>query len=332
MKLKEDAPATTRRRKRKYIQIILFLSAALHVLLLLIFFSFEFQKKMKAIKALLKKLPPPTKRELPASLKPRKSNFGTFVFYEQEPQIIPKKLPEQQPEQKEAPPVQPQKSKVVQKKKPPTKKLVQKKKHLKQRPAPIKPKAPKKKLAQKKTLNKSLLDKIQKIKEKQAQLASLEKQKKELKKQIKRRQPKKKKKRNIIAMTRGFIENIKHKGNDWLERKGDDNKRPSFEELKYLSYEQRINWQLQSSWKRHFARGANAKLLQGKAIIDFTLDAHGNIIKLQLLQSSGHKELDDVILESTKRAAPFPPLPKHFNSPTYSTGRIIHVQARTFGF
>ncbi|MFH0898725.1 MAG: energy transducer TonB [bacterium] len=141
-----------------------------------------------------------------------------------------------------------------------------------------------------------------------------------------------KKPRNIIAMTRGFIENRIHKGDDWLERKGDDKKRPSFEELKYLSYEQHINWQLQAAWKRHYAHQSYIHPLEGQAIISFIIDAQGNVSKLELLQSSGIQKLDDIILENTRRAAPFPPLPKHFNTSSYPTGRIIHVQAQSFGF
>ncbi|MFA5306165.1 MAG: hypothetical protein WC365_01830, partial [Candidatus Babeliales bacterium] len=85
--------------------------------------------------------------------------------------------------------------------------------------------------------------------------------------------------RNIIALTKGFIE--KHygeEGTDLIDRDGDPNKRPSFEELKYLSYESNINWCLQAAWKQNFSRRMMAHYPpRMEAVIEFTLDEHGAI-------------------------------------------------------
>jgi len=140
------------------------------------------------------------------------------------------------------------------------------------------------------------------------------------------------KKRNIIAMTKGFIENLKDEGNDWLERKGDDNKRPSFEELKYISYEEKITWGLQASWKQSFEHSPLHDLNHNDAVIDFSIDDQGNLVNCEMLQSTGNADLDRMIIKNTKLASPFPPLPKHFNTKLYRTGRIIHVYPRNLGF
>ncbi|MFC1895003.1 TonB family protein [Candidatus Dependentiae bacterium] len=138
--------------------------------------------------------------------------------------------------------------------------------------------------------------------------------------------------RSIIKMTKGFVDNLKDKGNDWLERKGDDNKKPSFEELKYLSYEQKIQWQLQSSWKQNFAYRQNKKLLEGKAVVEFIILLDGSVTCVKILQQSGNNEIDHLIIKSIKLAAPFPPLPKHFGKDNYKTGRIFHVTCRKLHF
>lgn len=141
-------------------------------------------------------------------------------------------------------------------------------------------------------------------------------------------------KRSIIALTKGFIE--KHcgeEGTDLIDRDGDPNKRPSFEELKYLSYESNISWCLQAAWKQNFSRRMMARYPPHmEAVIEFTLDKHGTITHSNMLQSTGYKEIDSMIMENTKLASPFPPLPKHFGTSNYVTGRIIQVYTDTSNF
>ncbi len=137
--------------------------------------------------------------------------------------------------------------------------------------------------------------------------------------------------RGIIALTKGFVENLKDEGEDLIERDGDPNKRPSFEEMKYISYESNINWCLQAAWKQNFAYNPAVRIREGKAVIEFTLNAKGYVTNSELLQSTGYKELDNIIMKNLKFASPFPPLPKHFGVKTYTTGRIIHVFCNRFG-
>jgi TonB family protein len=140
-------------------------------------------------------------------------------------------------------------------------------------------------------------------------------------------------KRNLIAMTKGFIENLKNEGNDWLERKGDDSKRPSFEELKYISYEEKVTWCMQASWKQSFEYSPLHELhTNEEAVVDFSIDENGNLVSCDLLQSTGNKPLDDMIMKNMKLASPYPPLPKHFETKLYRTGRIIHVYPKRLGF
>lgn len=139
--------------------------------------------------------------------------------------------------------------------------------------------------------------------------------------------------RNIIALTKGFVEKrYGVGGTDLIDRDGDPDKRPSFEELKYLSYESKINWCLQASWKQNFCYRPMAKPQEGDAVVEFTIDEHGELKTCSLLQSTGHQELDALVMKNMKFASPYPPLPKHFGTKTYTTGRVIQVRLNRYEF
>jgi TonB family protein len=141
------------------------------------------------------------------------------------------------------------------------------------------------------------------------------------------------KKRNIIALTRGFVEQTKDLGGtDSLERDGDSSIRPTLDELKYLSYETKLNWCLQAAWKQNFGYNRYDRVMEGSAVIEFTIDEHGNLMNSKLLRPTGIAKLDSMIMKTTELAAPFPPLPKFFGTPTYTTGRIIHVGSNLVQF
>lgn len=137
------------------------------------------------------------------------------------------------------------------------------------------------------------------------------------------------KRQNIIAMTKCFLDNFEENaaGNALIDRDGDENIAPSFEEEKYISYEAKINWCLQSSWKQHFERRCLAQFPRQKenVYVDFVVDQNGALVSCTLLQSSGVKEIDVAVMKNMQLAAPFPPLPKHFNTQVYRTGRRISI-------
>lgn len=133
--------------------------------------------------------------------------------------------------------------------------------------------------------------------------------------------------RNIIALTKGYIEKTSgENGTDLIDRDGDPNKIPNFEEMKYISYEAKLNWCCQATWKQNssfYNLPVTAKDYQ--AIIEFSIDEKGNLVNSKILESSGCKEVDSAIVKNLKTASPFPPLPKHFGKNVYTTGRIITV-------
>jgi len=140
-------------------------------------------------------------------------------------------------------------------------------------------------------------------------------------------------KRNLIALTKGFIEKWDgENGTDLVDRDGDASIKASLEEMRVLSYESKITWCLQAAWKQNFCYRSTRQLPEGDAIIEFTIDEHGNVTNSVLLQSSGHPELDSAIMKTTKYANPFPPLPHHLGTKQYTTGRIIQVRSHKYSF
>jgi TonB family protein len=141
--------------------------------------------------------------------------------------------------------------------------------------------------------------------------------------------------RNIIALTKGFIE--KHhgeEGTDLIDRDGDPNKRPSFEELKYISYDSRVTWEFQAVWKQNFE---NSLYPYGNslhnyptimyALVEITIDERGKLVSHTLLQSTGYPEVDRKVMKTIELASPLPPLPQHFGTKNYTSrhGFTIHT-------
>lgn len=140
-------------------------------------------------------------------------------------------------------------------------------------------------------------------------------------------------KKNIIALTKGFVEKLTGEhGTDLIDRDGDPNKRPSFEELKFLGYEAKINWALQASWKQNFEYNTQRKAIPGKVDVAFVIDAQGNPHNITIVQSSGKQELDKTIINNIRNAAPYPPIPAHLNMVEYPVRRSIHVYLYGRGF
>lgn len=63
---------------------------------------------------------------------------------------------------------------------------------------------------------------------------------------------------------------------------------------------------------------AKAKGEDGEALVSFTLNAGGKVVKVALARSSGNAALDGAALAAVDRAAPFPPIPEAAGRSTWS--------------
>lgn len=352
---------TKQTKKSSQLFRIIRISLIIHIILAIIFLLFAFkQGPIKNIAITAKKEPRiEYVDERPAALKPRKSEFGIAPF-DNEAQFKkpvakiagPEKLDGTTQQKKTS-----QKEKNI--KKISSKKQTQKKMARKRKPLKIKTTKAKTKII----TSKDKEEKTQDIKTTEEQKDPLNKEAalrqaqgdRAIKEKVeinqddeKAEQPKIEKfktlgidlkdtipdvkpKKSIIGMTKGFIENLRHKGDDWLERDGDENKRPSYEELKYMSYEKTIQWHLQQSRNINFNKSKatwNNKIVH----IQFIIDKNGNIYDIKLAESSGDSELDEQWMKIIKQASPFPPLPEHFKTEYYNTGRICTYGQNAINF
>lgn len=119
-------------------------------------------------------------------------------------------------------------------------------------------------------------------------------------------------------LARGFLNSLDEGGNDLMERKGNENIRPDFEEMRYLSYMHKIIWYMQNEWKRNQAL-MNAQvpplIITGVSI---TINKDGILEQSAIIQSCGNNQIDEAILQGIRSASPYPPLPAHFKKDIFT--------------
>jgi outer membrane biosynthesis protein TonB len=115
---------------------------------------------------------------------------------------------------------------------------------------------------------------------------------------------------NFADIAQGFIESLKHEGDDWLKRDGDTNRRPDEGEMRYLSYIQKVVWYLQNSFRQ--TEPKQWPTAAASVSFKITLNKEGEIHDLRCLQSCGNEKIDSFLRKRITQAGPFPPLPDHF--------------------
>ena len=121
------------------------------------------------------------------------------------------------------------------------------------------------------------------------------------------------KKLTFNDLATGFLASWQNEGSDWFERKGNENIRPDFEEMKYLSYLQKIAWYMQNAWQRQErVQVHNPPADIVVTGVRVTLDKLGNLVNAAMLQSCGVAQLDDMVTRGIREGGPYPPLPDTF--------------------
>lgn len=78
-------------------------------------------------------------------------------------------------------------------------------------------------------------------------------------------------------------------------------------EFKYYGYMQRLREKIQNAW--NYPQDAAAKGIYGDLYIEFTIKKNGRLGAVQLVRTSGYKDLDDAAIKALKDAEPYWPLP-----------------------
>ncbi len=135
-------------------------------------------------------------------------------------------------------------------------------------------------------------------------------------------------------LTNGFLENLKNGGKDAINQKGNPNKRPTYEDLKFVSYQRKMAWQLQAAFKQ----ATGAQFMQpapdrSQFTCTLCFGKDGNLQDIKILSGTGHQELDSYILHAIKNAFPFPPIPDHWQKDSLAMTwnfSNIHPQSHSY--
>ncbi len=129
--------------------------------------------------------------------------------------------------------------------------------------------------------------------------------------------PATKKQLTLADITRGFIHNIKNEGNNTIKMDGDPNKAPTDEQLKHERYIQRLVWCLQNSLRIHHKRIRGVRDAKDPEVF-IALSAQGKLEDVRIVKTSTNRELDLFMLFVFKDASSaFPPVPAYLNKKGY---------------
>ena len=95
-------------------------------------------------------------------------------------------------------------------------------------------------------------------------------------------------------------------------------------DLRYLGYMQRLKERIEHIWI--YPPDAAAKGIYGDLVIQFTIKKNGSLGAVELIRTSGHKNLDDAAMKALRDAEPFWPLPKEWGMEAYSiVGHFVYT-------
>jgi protein TonB len=95
-------------------------------------------------------------------------------------------------------------------------------------------------------------------------------------------------------------------------------------EMRYLPYLRRLRDRIESIWV--YPPDAAAKGIYGDLILKFTIKKNGKLGSVELIRTSGHKDLDDAALRALRDADPFWPLPDEWGMEAYTIqGHFVYT-------
>lgn len=110
------------------------------------------------------------------------------------------------------------------------------------------------------------------------------------------------------------------------DKKSEADKKLSFDgkELKFMLYDRKLKERIEHIWI--YPPSAAARGISGDLLIRFTIMKNGKLGAVDLVRTSGHKDLDDAAIKALKDASPFWPLPESWGMDSYSIdGHFIYT-------
>ncbi len=99
--------------------------------------------------------------------------------------------------------------------------------------------------------------------------------------------------------------------------------------FKHRGYMRMLRESIEDIWK--YPKEAARRGLSGDLYIKFTIKKDGKLKEVELVRTSGRRELDEAAMEAIRKAAPFWPLPEDWDRDTLEiTGHFIYIFGNTF--
>lgn len=111
-----------------------------------------------------------------------------------------------------------------------------------------------------------------------------------------------------------------------IKQENENRKTFSFDvsEYKFLVYNRRLKERIESIWV--YPPTAASRGIYGDLLIKFTIQKNGNLGEVELVRTSGHKELDDAAIKALKDGAPYWPLPDEWGMDSYTIlGHFVYT-------
>jgi len=95
-------------------------------------------------------------------------------------------------------------------------------------------------------------------------------------------------------------------------------------EYKFLIYNKRLKERIESIWM--YPPDAAGGGIYGDLVLKFTIKKNGGLGAVELIRTSGHKNLDDAAIRALKDGAPFWPLPEEWGMEAYTiVGHFVYT-------
>ena len=79
-------------------------------------------------------------------------------------------------------------------------------------------------------------------------------------------------------------------------------------EVDFAPYMENVQSSIKANWK------PNKVAEETRAVVLFSIDKQGYVIKSEIIESSGNKEYDQIALSTIQETQPFAPLPDEYNN------------------
>lgn len=128
----------------------------------------------------------------------------------------------------------------------------------------------------------------------------------------------------IADLAKEFVKHLKQDAPSQQNNNTQANKTLNWEELKRLSYMQKIAWHIQNEMSIAREKLSMFSTPNIAAGILVTIEQDGRVSDVTILQTSGSSGFDDAITECIKQTSPLPPVPRFLGTSAFQTAFVIY--------